>query len=389
MDILYVSFEPLNSGSSVATCSNMILYGLIELGHNVEVLTIKRNNYRNYPYNEKIVNSCKMSYIGEYSTEVSDSNTVNNANRFRSHQAIKKSVIEYGKQVYRKFSVYNYTYFYLKNITQNVVSQNHYNIIISASDPVTSHKAVIRLKKLGIDCDRWIQHWGDPLAADINKRCIWPRSILRIIEKNILKKCDQIIYVSPFTMDSQRKTFRFLERKMKFVIPPSECNEQFKVAEQPILNIVYCGIYNSTIRNIIPLYKAVELNDNFNLIIAGTSDIELKERQNIKVLGQIPHSEAVAIERSSDVITCILNNTGTQIPAKAYYYVGTNKPILIVYEDQNKEIIDFLKTFNRFWFAHNDASSISSVLNEISKNRNATPSNVLSPKEVANRIIED
>lgn len=381
MYILFVSFEPINSGSSAATCSNMILNGLIQMGHIVEVLTIKRDHYKDLPINENIIEHCQLSYLGEYS---SNSGNVTNNN---SNNRLKPFLSSLVKTVYRKISVYNYSFFYLKYIKQSVVKKEHYDIIISASDPITSHKAAGQLLKCGVSCEKWIQFWGDPMATDINKKCIWPRFVLKVIEKKIMKGCDRIVYVSPFTLDNQKKLFPSLMDRMTFVLPASEFSEKYEISNNRVMKIVYCGIYHSSIRNIIPLYNAVADNNQYVLKVAGASDISLNNCSNINVLGQIPHSEAIKIEQESDVITCILNNSGTQIPAKAYYYAGTNKPILIIFEDGNEKIVDFLKSLNRFEFAHNDEQSILDALSIIYENREAKPIDLLSPKSVAERLI--
>lgn len=383
MNILFVSFEPLNSGSSAATCSKMLVKGLLQTGHEIEVLTIKRNTYKNLPFDDVMVNSCKMNYLGDYSPRNSEDLHTNTTT------TIKSWFIGVLKFIYRKISIYNYSYFYLKDLRQCALSKNHYDIIVSTSDPVTSHIAVRKLLTMGITCDKWIQHWGDPLAADINKRCIWPRSILRIIEKKILCGCDRVAYVSPFTMESQKQSFPSFQNKMTYVIPASEFTKIFKISNDPILKVAYLGIYYSSIRNIVPLYSAVKNDERFEMSIAGASDIVLSDCENIRILGQIPHNDAVEIEGNADVIACILNKTGTQIPAKLYYYVCTNKPILVIYENTNEDIVNYLKSFNRFVFSHNDEQAIKDALEYLNQHREAVPNDMLSPKSVASRLIGD
>lgn len=383
MNILYVSFEPINSGSSAATCSTSLIKGLIELGHKVEILTIKRSNYRNNAYDKELCENCVLSFLGnDLDTGVSILNS-----NFQS--SIKARIVKCGKAIYRKLSIYNYTYFYLKQITADVVKQKEYDIVISTSDPVTSHKAVKILRKLGISYGKWIQHWGDPLAADINKKSIWPRFILKYIEKSILKYSDKIVYLSPLTANNAKKSFLNCKEKITFIPPASEFDTIFKISNDNNVKVAYCGIYYSSIRNILPLYETISNSDFFSLKIAGSSDISLKENNRVEILGQISHPDAIRIEESADVIACLLNKSGTQIPAKAYYYAATNKPILIIYEDDNYEVIEYLKSYNRFCFAHNDVCDIKRALVEIQKNKEAIPTKVLKPSSIASQLIGD
>lgn len=380
MKILYVSLEPINSGSSAATCSVMNIVGLLELGHDVEILTIKRAAHMS-EIDERLRSGCTISFINE------DESISATSSHKPAKKTLKRRILNIGKAIYRKFSLYNYSYFYLSKITSKSVKSNYYDCVISSSDPVTSHKAVERLKDAGIKFGRVIQHWGDPMADDITKKSIWPRAFVRRVEFSILKQADKIVYLSPLTAEKSKAHFKRIANKIEYAAPASEFNKEFLESQDAVLKLAYCGIYYSKIRDIKPLYNAASCSSNVHLQIAGTSDITLEENSNVSVLGHIPHSEATRIEAESDVIVCLLNKTGTQIPGKLYYYVGTNKQILILHEDGNMPVVEFLKTFDRFVFAENTVEGIKEAIEHLKNHRVAKPSDYLSPAKVAARII--
>ena len=54
---------------------------------------------------------------------------------------------------------------------------------------------------------------------DITRKNIYPRFILRVLEKKILKNANKIIYVSPFTLKQQQNLFPSFKTKMMFLPP--------------------------------------------------------------------------------------------------------------------------------------------------------------------------
>lgn len=388
MKILYVSFEPINSGSSAATCSVMNILGLLELGHEIEILTINRSIYKEKLIKQEIVDNCVVTSIS-MEKETNNSADVIPSQNIEKKSSVKSKILEFCKSIYRKISIYNYSYFFLKEVNIQSLRSDYYDIIISSSDPVTSHKAVSILINQGLDYRKWIQHWGDPLAEDINKKSIWPRFVLKNVEKSLLKKADKVVYLSPFTVEMEKKQFEEYAHKMTYVIPASEFNHNFSANNNPVIKLAYCGIYDSHIRDIKPLYNAVTNSKNVSLKIAGNSDIQLESNENVTVFGYIPHSEAIVIESEADAIVCILNKMGTQIPAKLYYYAGTNKQIIVIYESGNEEIVKFLRKFNRFIFVENNEALFGEIFDYIRDKRLAESCNMLLPKNVAEKIIGD
>ena len=157
-----------------------------------------------------------------------------------------------------------------------------------------------------------------------------------------------------------------------------------------ILKISYLGTYYSNIRNIIPLYNAArELPKLIELVIAGCTDIKLESTKNIKVLPNMTKEKVSKFEDESDIIVCILNKSGTQIPGKLYYYAGTSKPILVITDGEyGSEIKAYLNGFNRYLFCENNEKEIKETLLNIDKLKEYEPVECLSPSNITSILIE-
>lgn len=107
-----------------------------------------------------------------------------------------------------------------------------------------------------------------------------------------------------------------------------------------------------------PLYNAA-LNGKFILNICGSSDILLSSIDNISIHGMLPYIETKKMEEESDILVCICNNRGTQIPGKIYYSSGYSKPIIVILDGEYKEYLrSFFSKFDRFILCENDKNSI-------------------------------
>ncbi len=123
---------------------------------------------------------------------------------------------------------------------------------------------------------------------DITRKNIYPRFILRVLEKKILKNANKIIYVSPFTLKQQQNLFPSFKTKMMFLPPAyaisshNQQNNKKDKSQNDKYVISYIGSYPSKIRNIMPLYDAIKkLNNSFKTYIIGDSDISLQQTANI------------------------------------------------------------------------------------------------------------
>lgn len=383
MNILYITLSSMDSNTSAMLRNKALLHGLLDYNHNVDLIALKPTNYtfknnNQIPY--KNINIIKLEGNKIYKYIVNENNTFIGR--------IKRNLLPIVRGLYQKFYVFDNTITVAKSLDTDILPNAYYDLIISSSDPKTSHYAAKTLIDKGLKYGQWIQYWGDPMTLDITKKFIYPNWIMSRIEKRILCLADKIIYVSPFTLKSQKNMFSKVADKMFFLPIPYTEEKIYKRTNNEVFTIGYFGAYYSKVRNIEPLYNACNgMQENIFLNIIGDSDLNLDDKNNIKIY---PRGDISAFEDRSDLLVCILNKKGSQIPGKIYHSAATNKPVLVILDGDNaKEMEHYLASFERFVLCKNNEKSIKeAILNIISKNDEYSPATQFSPKRIARDILE-
>lgn len=363
---------PNNTSAFMRT--NALVTGFAKTGNKVDFICIGENKEIKINENERII--C-----------VGNIKIIDSIKRYKkSDNGLKSQIFRFLRQVYYKLSIFDYTYKIAKSISTNGLHSN-YDLMISSSDPVTSHIAAERLLHKGIKCNQWIQYWGDPFADDLTRESIYPKVFIKSIERRILSRSDKIIYVSPFTLKQQKINFKKQAYKMHFYPVPYEKEKIYPPTNNTIPILGYFGAYLSNVRNIKPLYNVVNKQKEWKLIIQGNSDLVLKERENIKIYERT--SDLIG-EELVDIFVCILNKYGTQIPGKLYHYAATNRPILVICDGEEKEKLKkYIYNFKgRYYVCDNNELSIAMKIRDIIKeNKTFHPFKNFSAKYVANEIL--
>lgn len=340
MNILIVSLYPLERNTSVAISSINITKGLLALGHKLTCVM------PNWPRCETEFDATQVRVVripGQ--DDKRDLGWV--INKIRSH-----------------FDFLDFTRSYLREVRNTHVPDEYYDLVLSASDPKTSHVFTAKLLK-HIRYGQWIQHWGDPLLGDITRNFWWPQWCIKLYEGHILSKADKIIYVTPFTAEAQRTAYPRYADKISFVPLPADMHPTKTEQLSNILRVAYLGDYNPAFRNLRPLYDACKNLDFVQLTIAGHGP-NYGSTPNITILPRIPQDQALKIEEDADVIFCVCNKSGTQIPGKILYKTSSDKHILVAVEKENHdEMIKYFESFNRFIVCDNTLESIAEALRSI------------------------
>lgn len=383
MKILIVKMCPINGLSSSMLRTLAVIKGLIEGQHEVDLAVMPMgNNQDENKNNYAFLDSINIFYLeknNDYEKLMGSSGILASSGKLKN----------FLRTIYHAFSPFDQTYKVAKSISIKKIPQKTYDIIISDSDPKTAHIAMKRLIKQGMRYDRWIQYWGDPLTSDITIKTLYPHFIMKMIEKNLFNKADKIVYTSPFTVEEQKKIFPSYADKM-FYVPTGYINaELFDNCSNDKSIVTYTGAYYSGVRNLIPLYEACEdLKDEIHCIITGDSDLQLNPTSNVTIN---PRGNADKELEISDLVVCVLNKVGNQIPGKIYHCAATNKKVLVIVDgDDISEIRKFIESWKRFYICENKVSEISRTIRfALKDNRKWSPLKDLSPEIVANSIISN
>lgn len=363
MNILLVTLFPLERNTSVAISNINITKGLLALGH--KVTWVMPNWAR-----------CETEF---------DASQVR-IMRVPGHDQ-NRNVGWLLNKIYSHFVFLDFTRSYLQQVHSTHVPDEYYDIVISTSDPKTSHVFAARLLKK-VRYGKWIQHWGDPMLGDITRNLWWPEWCIKLYEGNIMRKADKIIYVTPFTAEAQKKAYPQYADKISFVPLPADMHTTKTETLSDMLRVAYLGDYNPSFRDLRPLYNACKELDFAQLTIAGHGP-DYGSTSNIIILPRIPQDQALKIEEESDVIFCVCNMRGTQIPGKILYKTSSDKHILVAVEKENHdEMVKYFELFHRFIVCDNTKESIAKALRYLrSHPHDYTTPECLLPNNVVKEII--
>lgn len=244
--------------------------------------------------------------------------------------------------------------------------QNHYDAIISSSEPRIDHLVGYILSRHSGTF--WVADYGDPwiYPMPIHFEPVWKRKILSRIEKLILPRTNAVTLTSGGTKDLYLERYPFLNENDLHVIPqacePNDLNH-FQENTSDIFRIVYCGTFYKAIRDPSLFLEALAEIDNkdIELVIAGRNNEfahVLRSKNNIRYLGFMPHHEVLAIEKGASVLLHLGNTIDIQVPGKFYEYIGANRPILAIRNTQNDPSAYIIERHNKGLVVQNSKTDI-------------------------------
>lgn len=375
MKVLIVKMCELTDMSSTMLRTLAVVRGLLLSKADVEMLVLSNNELQK-----------KYEFLNDVCINVLESGNTKSNDLDKKSSEIKAFFGKVARKIYHRVFPFDKTYFKVNKIELSNIRYKYYDVIISDSDPKTSHVACKTLISKGLKYGKWVEYWGDPLAADITVKTIYPKTFLKYIEQRLFDKADKIVYTSPFTLEDQKKAFTSFSDKM-FYVPTGYLEHKiFELPKEGKAIVTYTGAYYSTVRNIIPLYEACKELDQVKCIITGDTDLKLPKASNIEIQSRGPADYELKI---SSLIVCIMNQEGCQIPGKLYHCAGTNKKILVILDGDNIEETQlFIQQWNRFYYCLNNKDDIKEAIKRIIADKQEwSPLKEFAPDVVANSLI--
>lgn len=381
MNILFIVLRSVEINSSTSIWNNAVINGLIQNGHSVDVLTLPADkNHSNY--DESLTNkNCNIIEIRTSSVQMI-------ANIARKNKFTNK-IRGIAYHIRKDFQVYDIGSSYINSIDNIKLKDEKYDLMISSSDPKSSHLFGLEYKNKKNITIPWIQLWSDPFVGDITSNSNWMKRKIRKEEEKLLNHATKIIYISELLKNDRAKLYPKCAKKMFFYPIPFLEPRIGKSEKKREFTFVYCGDYFSKVRDIIPLYEAIR-ETNHRLIICGNSDVKLKETPNIKIYPRVSYQKVMQIENKADVLVHLSNLSGIQIPGKIYQYSGTEKRILFILDGNINEIKKEFSQYNRYTFSLNNKNALLYTMNNpnIWESCNNEIINEFSPSYVAKKIID-
>ena len=379
--ILVIKLAPYDSLVSSNMRMLALMKGLDQLGYSMDLLTTQKsavlvdNDMSDYNFLER-VNIVFVTKSNVYEAAVSKSN-----------KGLLSRLYPIIRKVYHAFSIYDHTVKAAKAISIELLPNRKYDYVIAVSDPKTTHVALKTLIHQGLKANKIIEYWGDPLYGDITQKTLYPGFVLKREEYKLLSLADKIVYTSPLTLDAEKRIYPKLSERM-ICLPTANASQKLYLdTNNEYYTVGYYGAYDSTVRNIEPLYDAFKrLLGEARLNLVGDSDLHLQSTENVMVK---PRGVVRELEAKTDLFVCVLNKTGTQIPGKIYHMAATNRPILVILDGEMKQqIAEYLDTFNRYVTCENTAIDIEKAIRSIMADKRAwTPCASLEPKQIGAEML--
>ena len=379
MNILVINGDCLQVNTSANLCHLAYIRGLVDAGHQVDVLCADGRDYRldpsmQLPDSVRCYTYYGVSWYEKLSLRKNAESAPAAPTTASAAQAAKKPGLLHrlvAKAKSAALSLYGVHGIYATFVrkAKNFRSDTHYDYVLSLSTPVTSHLLTHKLRKKGnIQADHWIQIWEDPWCIDAygfnGKKKIFKE------ERRLLSFAEKVCYVSPLTLRNQQKLFPESAHKMYWQPLPYYYKDATPVAvpQKPTV-YGYFGDYAPVARNLAPFYEAAK-KAGITVNICGRPDNLFPSTEHIHIHPRLPLDQLKPLEDKTNVLIFLCNRKGGQIPGKIYQYSATEKTVLFIMdgtEDEQKVLYDFFAPFRRFVFCQNTVGSISAAIERIEK----------------------
>lgn len=403
MKVLYITGACLTKNTSANMSHNAFVKGLISNDCEVDIImasdswgendnTLQKWSGVNYFEFDSV--SFSDRFRNSFCEKTSESNESGTLEKSCSEKNIKISVKHILKKlfyiIFPRDKIYPLEKKWLKTALK-FKNTNKYDLVVSNSSPAASHKLTgVLFEKGRIRSERWIQIWEDPWYYDLYGG---HTETEREEEHYLLRKAQEIYYVSPLTLMYQQKYYSDCAEKMKCVpLPYLDFLKSADTQDIEENSFGYFGDYYSVTRNLKPFYEALK-NSGYKGYIYGDNDLNLKPTSNIEVSGRVTLDVLSGIQNKTEVLVHLCNLKGGQIPGKIYHYSATKKPILFILdgtEEEKNALREFFGKYDRYYFCENNEKDILATMNSIvTEKKTFSPVTAFSPKEVVKRIIED
>lgn len=407
MKVLYITGSCLTKNTSANMSHNGYVQGLLENGAEVTILMAndswgktdnKLHKWENAKYIEfnsvSFIDKIKSKYIKMTQNNVSDSQAASSPQLSKTKRSLKNHIHNFLKKafytLYKPDPIYPLEKTWLKHASK-YQSKTRYDLVISNSSPAASHKlAALLIEQKKINYKRWIQIWEDPWFHDLYGN--YPLYIQNE-EHQLLKKAEEIYYVSPLTLHYQKIYFADCAYKMKFIPLPYFKYEKGICINQQSISFGYFGDYYSQTRNLRPFYEALN-ESGYKGYIYGDNNLQLSSTKHITVSNRVTLEKLEQIQSKTSVLVHLCNLKGGQIPGKIYHYSATEKPILFILdgtEEEQKIIQSFFSQYHRYYFCKNNKESILKAIIDIHQHYNQYKGvviNAFSPKNIIQNILQ-
>lgn len=402
MKVLIINGDCIQVNSSANLCHLAYIRGLVEAGYELSLLSADENGY--FKDEAMVIPSSvkKFSYpgIGLYERlsfmkkKIPASPKSDSAESRELSAGNQKRLLSWMKGWLRSLYGVHGLYAVFRRKARRFRPPETYDFMISISSPASSHALALDLIRSGhVKCKNWIQIWEDPWYSDLY---VTGRDAVFAEERRLLSAAEHICYVSPITLETQKRLFPEAAHKMFWQPLPAYYTIE-KTTQKPSdsLRYGYFGDYYPKARNLRPFYEAA-CKTGIPVSVCGDPSSLFQPTDHITIFPRLPLNKLHPIEETTDVLVYLCNREGGQIPGKIYQYAATNKTVLFILdgtEEEKRILREFFEPYHRFVFCENDIEGIEAAVEQIQKGELGDvvnrPLTDFEPVKIINRILEE
>jgi len=366
-NVLVITTDYYPYPSSNTNCFEPLLEKMEQSGFNVDIVT-RRLNKRDLPY-EKMSKNIHVFRVDDIRTiNTFRVNEWANGAKHKSVKLIRKLIALISKTIYyaifclfreeKRFAGWDTKQAIKKSINMN--AERSYDIIISISHPVITHKIASRLLKAFNNRPKWIWMEYDPYCYNqfmYGKACL--RRLLPI-QLKYFEECDTVVTTPellPLYFEQQElkgvahKIHSLAYANMKEV-KINQTNAAHIELKKNKVNCIFAGALGESIRDpkyLIGLFST--LADDLHLIIMtgsrpGFFEKELAAAEDAVTLSlNQTRDTAYLAMANSDILVNIGNLVAFQTPGKIFEYMAMGKPIIHISSIENDSSIKYFKDY--------------------------------------------
>ena len=253
-----------------------------------------------------------------------------------------------------------------------LLAQLQPDMVISSHEPATTLQLGLRAKESGF---AWIADLADPVLAPYTLPR-WKEKARRL-EADVCNLADHVLVTTPsarrLLLDRHAGSAPITVLTQGF--DDSECHPGFHVDTDPDrLELLYTGSFYR-FRTVDVLLRAVLETPGIRLNVATIhvpDELLAASRQyprQIRLLGFLPHLQALAWQRAADVLVNLANSDPTQVPGKCYEYMGAGRPILHLGDDADDAVAAEIRARDRGWVCPSESAEVVAKLRELVRKR--------------------
>lgn len=390
MKIMYVVSDDIYRNTSANIRNVSLIRGLLDYGHTVQVVCMHQKT----PIDRELANAIKGSKVTHInSPAIGQTLQMQKAASDGLVRKLKKLAVK----IYNMIRIYDPNIRKVKRIKLDTKMFDIPDVILSSSDPRSSHVLALRIRKCINFTGVYVQYWGDPMLNDISASNL-VSVLLKITEHRLLNSANLIVYTNEAVRDYMCQLYNLAHEKTLAI--PTSCAVNKTVAKVPPclerkIRLGYFGGYHRKTRNMKPIFEAVLKNPDLHLTIAGDNDYDVPKSERIHYYPRVSAQKIAELQENVDILIVVENipkatakNNCFQIPGKVYHYGITNKKVLVICETGiTKTLLD---QYGRYAFCENTADAIGEKIVQLYYDNSpqlSEPIKDFLPKNIAAKLI--